>query len=263
MAIPAFLASSFRILRINGLTDVSQLITALTTELVAAGWTNNGGGSFTSPVDGVGRFHTNVFARSAAGLMTMETFDQNSSSLGKYGINFSTTAGQLNTVNVYSGQFHLHIEVYNPGSVLGYICSGILDESPEAQNAHTRYVYNGSYYDSNGNALTTPTWPKLGMKDNTTNNFTFRCVEHATTNSSGAAKFTLGGNLCFYPREVFCSTATLTYPICGRCYQQIIVPDVNNSPGSIIQVPIDGATLGTFQVTNVGGFYFLLAIRIG
>lgn len=265
MAVPAFLASSYRYLKLSGIVDVQSILDALATELAAVGWTNNGGGSYTSPVDAGGRLHTDVFTRMSAAALEMLTKDQNGVDLLTHRMQLNTAAGLANDVFLFTGQYHLHIDAAVPGqSGSDFLCSGILDQSPEEQGAHDKFVYNeGSREPSTGTGRTTNVL-YLTMRDNTAVSRRDRCTDYMSP-ANGSLRWTLAGNPIFHPKEGFCTSTggSISGAFCGRCYQHVLVPSIH-SFGSTIRIPIDGSTLGIFKVTGVTPVGSLRqAIRVG
>jgi hypothetical protein len=264
MTAPAFLSSTYRFLKFAGVTDVQTILDNIAIELVASGWTDNGGGSYTSPVDAVGRFHTDVFTRVDADTLEMATTDQDGTALLSRRMEISAVAGTTSTVSLFTGQYHFHVEALWPTQVVEHLCSGILDLSPEAQNAHTKYVYNAGWLTNAGGSAGPRTIVALCMIDNATPTQTVRCIDYTNIGGGGGVKYKQSGGIIFHPKEVFSTTATVSFAFCGRCYQHICVPDIF-SPGSLIKIPVDGSTLGSFVVSGVpvsvyGGF--LQAIRV-
>ena len=263
MTAPAFLSSTYRYLSVQNITDVSTIISTLDTELVAAGWTSNGGGSYTSPVDAAGRFHTDVFTRVSQGVLSMLTKDQGNVTISTSRLSINISAGFSNIVIFMCGQYHLHVEAQLPDGTFSYLASGILDESPEAQNAHNKYVYHQGSLNSGGTAQNSNVF-YLWMIDNATPGNVARVVDFVQNNNNAATRLTLSGNPIMRAKEVACSTAILTLPIAGRLYQHLFVPNTVFRAGAIVQLPIDGATLGTFYVCGgPAGSWYYQAVRIG
>jgi hypothetical protein len=240
---------------------VAAALTAIGTELVASGWTDNTGNSYTSPVDAVGRFITANFLRESAQTLSLEVFDQLGQSLLQREARIDVTAGVNNLAHIFTGQFHVHIEFQLPNGTGEFLCGGILDLSPEAQDAHTKWAYGGGTR-ANGGTVNGDGPHYLNMYGSGSASNTTRIIQYENSGIGGALIYTKAGNYMFHPREVFCTTATVTMAYCGRTYQSVLVTARFNSY-SKIKIPIDGSTLGTFLVSGMTSRYGLtLAIRI-
>lgn len=274
MAIPDFLTSTFgySVRRLS--TDVQQAIDDFRTLAVGLGWTNPGAaGRFVSPPDAVGRFIDITFSRIDAKRLELTTvLDQNGVSLipaaGARRIKGPTTLSAWDH-QVFAGQFHfcINISPWIPSDASLYqeaLIGGILDLTPEAQNAHAKVCWwSGPRNNADVNQGNGPT--NCVMLDNATVAFNPRNINknrqgtlvypHITGNSYVHASPV---EMCVIP--VGGAAGQLRYA--GRLYQAMNV-SVNVGYAQKIILPLDATTLGTFQTVGVtSGISELVALRI-
>jgi hypothetical protein len=264
MTAPAFLASTFSYTSVTGLTDCANILTPIGSALVAIGWSSEGSEVYKSPVDADGRFFKITQAAPAAGKYELTVTDDTTTTVGIRRAQINTTAGASNTVHIFAGSHHIHIDFQTGVQSGEEVGGGLLDLSPESQVAHAKYTY-GEGTRNNADSAAQNTIGYVSMIDNATSANTRRVVDYATSSNAGAACFTVNGNPIFRPKEVFSSTATVTLAFCGRFYQTILVPAQLFTIYSRIKAPVDGSTLGTFiavsNALDLGNSMWRQAVR--
>lgn len=267
MAVPEFLASSHRYDLIEGVDDVQDIIDALGTILKTSNdpvWTEPTAGTFQSPVDAYGRYFQAIVSRVDVDTLQIEVKDQYGTSIRINRIDINTGGSPAITVNVASGQYHLWIE--SNRSIGENFRSGMLDLSPNAQDAWGPIVYTRAYRDSAGNVSdpeasknTVSTTFSSGSID-TSNNHGLMVTPMGPDYSGISSD--LGGNIMYFPVMMKNYNAR---NYLGRMYQAVVVPSTI-AYGSLITVPIDTSLTAQFRVCSpaTGTFSFThykLAIR--
>jgi hypothetical protein len=158
----------------------------------------------------------------------------------------SPTPGQA-TIHIFTGQFHFHIMCDAGQAGTLYVEGGILDLSPEAQNAHTHYAYaNGSSAGSPGYNI-----DYAYMIDNATSLNAARANTWVGSAGSIGQNQTMNGTRIYKPRQFWCTpTGAGTMRYAGRCYQQLMVNGLLPFYVEIV-VPVDVGVTATFKVTNI------------
>ena len=248
---PCF-ASSFDFFNNPVVADVATIITdfrARVTGQVPA-WTEPVAGTFKSPVDGVGRFFTLTLTRVSATQLNWLVQDQNAITVLNREIDLTPGVG----VNYFTGQFHAYIEILNPTPEVGQ--SGILDETPLAQNAILDYTFGNAYRNSGGAFDGVGQQVNLQwMLDNGGSNLLNRFRAYWQTIAAQISLKDSSGALQFFPADMFATIAGVNNWI-GRAYQ-VYLCDSSLPFGTqkTIQIGNAGET-GVFQViglTTVGG----------
>lgn len=235
---PCF-ASSFDFFNNPAVLDVATIITDFrnrTTVVQSPVWTEPVAGTFQSPVDGVGRFFTVTLVRNSATQLSTVVKDQNAITIINRTIQIS---GLGTSVNYYTGQFHAYIE--NLEATPELMQSGILDETPQAQNAILDYTFANAYrnggggIDGQGSAVA-----QQFMLDNGASGMQarFRAVWRSQSVGIGLKDST--GALQFFPADMF-ATITAVNNWIGRAYQ-IYMCDAT----------LPFATQKTIQIGNAG-----------
>ncbi len=158
----------------------------------------------------------------------------------------SPTPGQA-TIHIFTGQFHFHImaDAGQAGNL--YVEGGILDLSPEAQNAHTHYAY----FNATGAGAPQYNADYSYMIDNATCLNAIRANTQSASASTMGANITMNGSRIYKPRQFWCvPTGADSMRYAGRCYQQLFVNGTLPSYVEVI-VPIDVGVTATFKVTNI------------
>jgi hypothetical protein len=243
MSIPIFLNSSFRYLQVLAATDVATIITNFGNEVLANSWT--GSNPWTSPADS-GRQIVVTLTRTSQYVLGCQVVAGGVTICTVSVTIPSPTPGQA-TVHIFTGQFHFHIMVDAGQSGCLYVEGGVLDLSPEAQNAHTHFAYG------NGSSIGTPSFnvDYSYMVDNATAANVLRMNTQQASNSATGANQTMNGSRIYKPRQFWCTpTGAGTQRYAGRCYQQLVLNGTLPANSEMI-VPIDVGVTGTFKVTNV------------
>lgn len=149
MTLPAF-SSDFRFGSVASMTDVQDAIDQIRTQLTvtppaAFQWTESPANRFTSPADADGRFLSVNITRSSATRMTFTVRDQNGTVIRDGTIDISGTA----SAKIWSGQYHLWAQ-FKSGATFEIARASILDETPDPQSAHDKYVVANTHRDSAG-----------------------------------------------------------------------------------------------------------------
>lgn len=250
MALQAFLASSYRAFERSGVSDVATIITDFQTEVLANSpvWTDSGGGLFVSPVDAVGRFFDVLLTRIDAERLEMRLRDQAGVTICTRRINCPSTNTWVS--RIYTGQFHFIIDVEMESAAPEALYGGISDMSPEAQDAHTKYVYGGGYR-TNADVASQYDISYAFMLDNV-------AAAAAQRRSVWGGLATTGtGAVSLQSARVHRAALLWVQPIgggnlryAGKQYQVLMVSSAV-TVGTRLTVPIDIAATGVFRV--IGG----------
>jgi hypothetical protein len=251
MSIPVFLSSSFYYFSRDGVVDVQTIMDDFAAQVLAnvPVWTNPSGTVYKSPVDGYGRFFSVELGRVDATRMSIIVKDQNGIILMSRRLNIRAAG---NAVRIYTGQFHCCIDVTTFDAEPEQFFAGILDLSPEPQNAHTRYAYCYSTRDSCD--VYSAHWFMFSyMIDGTTvqnyqrgNTYTASVSGYATP-AIDAMGYWTAQPVMFYARPA----PSGDYRYAGRLYHTIVISQLIAEPGAEIVFPIDAGVTGTFRV--IGG----------
>jgi hypothetical protein len=264
MAVPAYLAASFHFKETALITDVNDLITAITDELVnqnSPAWTNQGGGLFKSPVDASGRWIDLLFTRIAANNLDMRARDNLGQTICQGRMQVAA-AGRV--CRIFSGQYHFHVETVALGTYGEYLRAGILDLSPESQTQHTQWAYAHTIRTTADALRSNYKNENLFMWDNNAYADGTRATGFMLL--SGAATWlSLSGGYIFmaYPVTAKPPGETTYFCYAGRLYNQMMGDPSKIVPGAEFTIPIDAGTFGTFKVSSMnGGTYSQLLLRI-
>lgn len=251
----AYLNSTYFYAALSKVMDQQAVLDALGALLTGAGWTDNTGNHYTSPVDPDGRFFHIELTRVSASTMNMLVKDQAGSNIGERRAMFNTAG--WNIVQVFYGSHHFCLD-YIAATGADFLLAGILDQTPESQVVHNRYVYMAGTRTNTG-TVSNNTWIYASMLDNATVQYNSRCNTRAG-GGLNAGYQTLGGQYLYWPVEHHVSSASLTLGFAGRRYQTIIVGTELCDCGSLTRLPIDAGKLGSFR--GVAGAVPVYATRI-
>lgn len=269
MAIPAFLASSYYFFERSNVTDVQTVIDDFEDEVLANDpvWTTPSAGVYVSPVDGYGRFMQVELTRVDAQTLSAVIKDQNGITISTRRIVMASANG--NHVRIFTGQYHFAIDCYPGPAAPEFICGGILDISPEAQNAHARYVWAGGPRNSAG-TYTSYYWEYYSMLDNATPAI-FRRANIFSAPISGypipsidSMGYWVSQPIMMY---VFRDATAFQY-YAGRSYQMVFICRLAGSPGTEITLPVDAGVTGVFKILSGPGystdpeFGWVVAVRV-
>ena len=249
MAVPAYLAASFHFKETGLITDVNDLITAITDELVnqnSPAWTDQGGGLFKSPPDASGRWVDILLTRIAANNLDMRARDNLGQTICQGRMQIQT--GRV--CRIFSGQFHFQVETVIPGSGAEYIRAGILDLSPESQTAHTQWAYAHTYRTTADAVRSSTGESQLFMWDNSAYAETGRATGFMILTGAATYMSPSGGYIFMATHVVAKPPGEATYSCyAGRLYNHMM-GDPKSVPGSEFTIPIDAGTFGTFKVSG-------------
>ena len=244
---PCF-ASSFGFLNNPSVTDVADIIVDFRTMALAQtpAWTEPVAGTFQSPVDGLGRFYTLTLVATTSLRLQWLVKDQNGVTICDREIDCS---GAGTSVNYFVGEFHAFIEILEATPEIGQ--SGILDETPLAEDAILNYVYGTAYRNSGGGVDGQgSTVSQFFMLDNGVATFDgrFRAVGQTTGALIGLKDG--AGNLQFFPADVRATTSAVNAWI-GREYQSFVCDSsLTFSTQKDVRIG-DSGEEGTFQVIGL------------
>jgi hypothetical protein len=244
---PCF-ASSFDFAQDLAVVDVATIIATFQARVTgqAPAWTVPVAGTFKSPVDAVGRFMEVTLPRVSATRLNCVCTDQNGITIINREIDIS---GLGTTVNYYTGQFHAVVEALEATPEI--FQAGILDETPQDEDAILDYVYANAYrnagggVDGNGGGVNL-----LFMLDNggAANANRWRSVAQTPAGVIGLKDPT--GALQFFPCDTQASVGGVVGWV-GRLYQSYIC-DGGLATGLQKTVKIgDAGETGTFQVLGL------------
>lgn len=265
MAIPTYLDTAFRYFERIGVTDVQQIIDDVEDEVLASAglgsqewspWTNPSANLYRSPVDAWNRHMDVLLTRISQQKMELRLRDQSLDTIMTRRINLSPTLSW--TVRIYSGPYHLHIDVFQGGILSeGFNCN-IIDLSPDMQDCHPIYVCGNGTRDTSDVNNNSSYPDQLYMKNGTdAASMVARVANYQSqTNGSSIGYRTLSGARVFRTREVWTQQVGASgmfgyWHHAGICYQQLLCPPQMCREQSRQYVPIDTGIMGVFRV--VGG----------
>ncbi len=278
MTVPSFLNTGFAFAQLPAATDVQNIMDAVATMLTSTLSATPTGVypsgerwsqavfTFTAPTDIGGRFMKVTLARTAQNRMEFKMEDPGGVIFdGEININI---AGTL--VNIFGGPGHLYIEADNAGTP-DIAHAVLVDPTPEPMSVSTVYVYGrvarsvggallANYMAADfwlqrfrGGAVTSTSFYQNGARP------TMPAQDNASTHlrtqagSDVVAPMYMGSDTNFFGGNW----------LNGYKIYQAVVVDINNAPGTILNVPIDVGITGQFQIVNVNNGSVALAIRKG
>ena len=270
MSIPAFLTSSFFYFERVNVTDVATIISDFQAQVLAnvPVWTNPLGGVFVSPVDSSGRFLKVALTRVNATDLTVVVSDQNSIAIASRMIRISATNGTQ--VRIFTGQFHFAIDCNVGTSSPEFVVGGILDESPESQSTHTRYVWATGPRTADGSTYTDYHWEYYSMLDNVTPAFYRRvCMYLAPISGYPSPVIDSLGFFISQPILMYTFKDAGAYQYyAGRAYQMVFISSLSGGAGTEITLPVDAGVTGVFKILSGDGYTsspsngWVVAVRI-
>lgn len=248
MAPPTFLANNFSYLETPGVTDVANTITRIIAQALAMGWSNPSGNIIQTPANSVpGQYIQLDFSRQAATTLRMVFTD----SFGR------TFTRQTNTPATFIERLYFNTQgfAFDPANTEG-LWAGIMDLSPELQNAHDQWPIGHGARDSGG-TLAGNFQTNGAMQLSSASPRTYvgtaltilapRGNAVSTTPTAGMLPFSQPGGRLWYPAIQIGPATGTVFRIRGRVYQMLFVSESEPDQSEIV-VPIDGATTGTFKV---------------
>lgn len=263
MTVPSFLQSSFFFNQDFNVTDVSTIITSLTTILTTQtpAWTSPSAGVFKSPVDAAGRFMTITLVATTALRLSWVVTDQNNVVVCSREIDIDGTPGD--TVNYYSGQYHLYVETLRGGTP-EWAGAFMIDPDPYALNSLQNYVMGNAFRSAGGSvdgqASQFDQWFMLENGVSTVRN---RCRGWTVDTSNTVIGLNdFQGNIQVFPQNIAGVPSVNTVWL-GNSYQTYVTAS-SVSYGTTKQVAVDNSTLAFFRVTVAGSDQAMrLMIRVG
>jgi hypothetical protein len=248
-----------------GVSDVGTIIADFGVKAVAKGWTDEGGGLFSSPVDADGRW-IDVLLTQVTDNQKLEwrVRDKDGVTLCTRRINMPSTNNWA--VRIFVGAYHAIIDVDGCTTTYETLQAGILDLSPEDQDAHSHWAY-GTGSRTTGNSLDANGGDSyLYMIDNVAAAVLERVGRFSGAHPSlNIGRWTLNGSRVYRPREVWNKPAGVAnLRFAGRCYQQVLIAS-DVAPGAEIKIPVDTSLTATFKVlglTPSSSYNWRVAVRI-
>lgn len=251
MAAPVFLSSSFGYFDRLGLSDVQTIIDDIDAKLLAhsPAWSKPGAGLYKSPVDASGRFFDLLFTRVNAQKLEMRVRDYSAVTICTRRINAPST--NVWHVHYLYGENHFDLWVNCGSTAPEFLCAGLLDCSPDAQNAHTHNVYGDGTRTTADSADAYTSIAYAFMIDNVTAVGTTQRLQAFNPPSYGnQCLLTMNGSR-MYREAAYLALATgevSNYRIAGRRYHTLLTHD--GLPAfARVTVPIDTAVAATFMVS--------------
>ncbi len=253
---PPYLTGNVYYAQDVGVTDVQTIINKIITLALAAvpAWTNPVAGKIVSPVDASGRQYSIQFNKIAATNLEFVVTDGAGRTLTKR----AQIAAGGSTINYFIGQFHMVLDWMNGATAEGMYAI-MLDESPELQTSHNRWV------------VATSSRNAADALDNGWQSGTNFCVQSAGTfailqncfllpscnvQSSGFAAGglqgrTIGGSNIWFPAIQMSASIANNNRIFGRLYACLLVKGTSAGIGTEVSVPIDQSTSVIMRVLQM------------
>jgi hypothetical protein len=247
MSVPAFLSVTPYYQETVGVSDVSTIITNLGALLTSQSpaWTLLSG-VYYSPADS-GRQFNITMTRTNAYTMTILVCQGASQAVQLGPATLTCPNPWSGAVRLFCGQFYIHIDIDLGSTTPVYFCAGVLDLSPEAQNAHTHFLYANAtaFAGSSSNADISNVY----MFDNATATYARRRSGWQSYQGSGQGFTTPNGARIYRPSELWCipTGGGSAYYLAGRQYNCLMVPSTMLSQGDEITVPVDVGVTGVFK----------------
>jgi hypothetical protein len=256
MSVPTFLGSNFYYFERQGVSSMDTVLSDALAQVAAnsPAWTTSDlrpgtpAVLLTSPVDASGRFF-DILLTNVAGASDLKlecrVRNQNGVTLCTRRIN--GTASNNWIVRIYSGQFHLYVDIEIVSVAPECVFGGILDLSPEAQNSHTHYCFGGGSR-STADALSSNTWQYAAMVDNVTATLAARVLSYCNAqNTSNTPVLSQSGSNIFKPIIHINTAIAGGNKLAGRRYQCFMGPSGLTGESGKITIPIDVGATGDFR----------------
>jgi hypothetical protein len=250
MSVPLFLNSSFYYFERTNVSDVQTIMDDFEHQVLSHNnpvWTKPGAGLYKSPVDADGRWFDVLLTRITQQKLEMRLRDQNGVTVCTRRINCPSTNNWA--VHIFTGEFHMQIDVDMQTATAEYLYAGILEPSPDP--AHAKYVYGGGYRNNIDGFDSYSGVTRHFMVDNATAGYAQRTHHYgASAGTVTMALTTMNGSRIYRPVGLWCKPTgdAVNSRFCGRRYQALLV-EGNLSFGAKITVPIDAGLSGLFRVS--------------
>lgn len=237
------------------ISDVNDCLATLTNLLVTSPssgdkWTESPTGTFTSPVDGAGRFVKLVFDCPSTSILRLLVLDQNGSGMvNTAGSSRSIVISGATVFKYYTCSKFVYIHTESTFYHLG---GGMLTAFPESEGVNGNYVYAHGQMNNAGNADYSPTVLTFWMLDNgAPNTPRTRVVNHTVDMGGTQQAYQMGSGAFLYEPVDMCATYSGSNRIAGRMYNAYLC-DASLSPGVLRTLPIgNSGETGTFIVLPV------------
>lgn len=253
---PPYLSGNVYYQQDAAVVDVNTIIASIKALALAAtpAWTNPGGaGTIVSPADASGRQMTITFTRIAATNLEFTVTD----GAGRTMTRRAQIAGAGSTVNYFIGQFHMVLDWTNAGTPEGMLAI-MLDESPEAQTSHNRWLVATSSRDAantNDSRWTYGTLFVIRSADAfavLANGILAMALNiSAAQPNLGILNRTIGGSNVWFPIIAMGDSTLNIFNIFGKLYQCLNIKSLWVPIGSEVSVPIDQSTSVIFKVLSM------------
>lgn len=253
---PPYLSGTVYYAQDLAVVDVTTIINKIIALALAAtpAWTNPSAGKIVSPADASGRQMTIQFNRIAATNLEMVITDGAGRTLTRR----AQIAGAGSTINYFIGQFHMVLDWTNGATSEG-LFSIMLDESPESQTSHNRWIV-GAGSRSAADALDNGWQCSTDFPVQSANTFAIlqNCYLIASFNvqqsgfaSGGLQGRTIGGSNIWFPAIQMSASVAANNRIYGRLYQCLLVKGTSAGVGVEVSVPIDQTTSVIMKVLQM------------
>ncbi len=215
-------------------------------------WTNPLAGKMTSPLDADGRQFSVQFTRISATNLEYTLTDGQARTLTRR----AQIAAGGSTIHYYLGQFHMVLDWLNSTTPEGILCV-MLDESPESQTSHNRWMVSTSSRNAANTNDSGWTFGTLFVvrSANTfavfTNGILGVLVQNQNQANNGMLNRTLGGSNIWTPIIPMGDSVLNVYNIYGRLYQCLNMKSLWIAIGSEVSVPVDQATSVIFKMLQM------------
>lgn len=244
---PPYLTGTVYYAQDVGVVDVATIITKIKTMALAAvpAWTNPSGDKIVSPADSSGRQYSVQFTRVAATNLEILFTDGQGRTLTKR----AQIAGAGSTINYFIGQFHVVLDWMNGATPEGMYAI-MLDESPEVQTSHNRWLVatssrNAADAIDNGWLASSNFCVQSGaVFAINTNCFLYPAynIQQSGFAAGGSQNRTIGGSNVWFPLIQMSASIALNNRIYGRLYSCLNIKGTVAPVGSEVSVPIDQST---------------------
>lgn len=241
-------ATSHRFLEDTGITTSAEMTTTLRTELVTnLGWTEPTSGTFRSPPDAAGRYFDIVVSEPSAVRWQWSVQNESATVIC---VREVLLAGTGENVRYHTGAAHVWVEVDKGAGTSEALGAGLLDLTPEAQDAHSNYVWGRGHRTSAGATDANNDIGDFFLEDNGSPAAGTRLLDVRNAQGTQINHFTLSGARSYIQPAILTGVnGTAQQVIVGRMYQFVIT---SYGYGSSFTIPIgDAAETGLFRPTRV------------
>lgn len=237
------------------ISDTTNILTTLTTLLVtnpSSGekWTESPAGTFTSPIDGAGRFVQLIFSAPTTTRLNLLVLDQNGSGM------VNTAASQRSIVISGATVFKYYtcskfVYIHTEGT-FDHLGGGMLTAFPESEGVNGNYCYTHGTFNNVGNPDYGPTVLAFWMLDNgLTSAPQSRVINHTADMGGTQCSYQMGSGAFLYEPVDMRATYGGINRIAGRMYNAYAC-DASLSAGVTRTLPIgNSGETGSFVVLPI------------